>query len=125
MTRTVKVPVPKLATKSRNVKRYVLAVLRRQTLAKALHDAKAAESLAQAALTGGQKAQAERLLLEVGGLTPGGPPCDVCGWPMSAQERRAGFRVHDLCERPDTPDTVAEKARTARAVGEVYNLLRE
>lgn len=25
--------------------------------------------------------------------------CEVCGYPMSAQEYRAGFRTHDRCER--------------------------
>jgi hypothetical protein len=30
------------------------------------------------------------------------PPCDVCGRPMSAQERAAGYRVHDQCEKGAT-----------------------
>jgi hypothetical protein len=73
MTRTVKLPRPKLdETKSRNVRRYVRAVLAQRTLAATLTAARAEVALAEAALTGGQKAEAERLLKSLDGMPGGG-----------------------------------------------------
>jgi Tfp pilus assembly protein PilX len=60
---TVKLPKPDLAgVKSRNIKRYVRALLTYRRLQAATLDAKAAVAVAEAALRGGQRAEAERWL---------------------------------------------------------------
>lgn len=65
----VEVPEPTTRSRSRNVNRAVRAILTVQALKRALAEAAAAQAQAIAALTGGQKAEAERILREIGGGT--------------------------------------------------------
>lgn len=62
----VEVPDPATKSRSRNVKRAVRAVLTVHALKRAFADAVTAQTQAIAALTGGQRAEAERLLREMG-----------------------------------------------------------
>jgi phosphoserine phosphatase len=62
----VEVPEPTMKSRSRNVNRAVRAVLTVQAMKRALVEAMTAQTQAMAALTGGQKAEAERILRETG-----------------------------------------------------------
>ncbi len=62
----VEVPEPTTRSRSRNVNRAVRAVLTVQAMKRALAEAVTAQAQALAALTGGQKAEAERILREMG-----------------------------------------------------------
>ena len=62
----VEVPEPATKSRSRNVNWAVRAVLTVQAVKRALAEAVTAQTQARAALTGGQKAEAERILREMG-----------------------------------------------------------
>ena len=62
----VEIPEPATRSRSRNVNRAVRAVLTVRAMKRALADAVTAQAQAIAALTGGQKAEAERILRELG-----------------------------------------------------------
>ncbi len=100
----VRFPRPKLPTKSRNVKRYVLARLRTAALERALAEARAEQAVAFAALSGGQYGAAERVLRELDLNIPA-PNAETAKAPKAP--------------KADTPATVAAKAQAARAVGEL------
>ena len=63
---SVEIPEPATKSPSRNVNRAVRAVLTVQAMKRALAEAVTAQTQASAALTGGQKAEAERILREMG-----------------------------------------------------------
>jgi hypothetical protein len=62
----VEIPEPTIKSRSRNVNRAVRAVLTVRAMKRALAAAVTAQVQAVAALTGGQKAEAERILREIG-----------------------------------------------------------
>lgn len=62
----IEIPEPATRSRSRNVNRAVRAVLIVHAMKRALADAVTAQVQAVAALTGGQKAEAERILREMG-----------------------------------------------------------
>ena len=66
MRARVEISEPTTKSRSRNVNRAVRAVLTVKAMKRALTAAVTAQSQAIAALTGGQKAEAERILREVG-----------------------------------------------------------
>ena len=67
----VEVPEPATRSRSRHVNRAVRAVLTVKAMKRALAEAVTAQAQAIAALTGGQKAEAERNLREMGVSTTG------------------------------------------------------
>ena len=83
----VEVPEPALKSRSRNVNRAVRAVLTSHAMKRALAGAVAAQVQAIAALTGGQKAEAERILREMGVSTMPG-------------EKHIGSNAHALGNEP-------------------------
>lgn len=71
----IEIPEPGTKSRSRNVNRAVRAVLTVRAMKLALADAVTAQVHAVAALTGGQKAEADRILREVGvSTTPEAKP---------------------------------------------------
>jgi hypothetical protein len=62
----VEIPEPATRSRSRNVNRAVRAILTARAMKAALADAVTAQLQAIAALTGGQKAETERILREMG-----------------------------------------------------------
>jgi hypothetical protein len=62
----VEVPEPPTRSHSRNVNRAVRAALTARAMKRALADAVTGQAQAIAALTGGQKAEAERILRDMG-----------------------------------------------------------
>jgi len=83
----VEIPEPVTRSRSRNVNRAVRAVLTVQAMKRALGEAVTAHAQALAALTGGQKAEAERILREMGVST-------------LAVAKRAGEPAHALGDGP-------------------------
>ena len=71
----IEVPEPAIKSRSRNVNRAVRAVLTVQAMKRALAEAVTAQTQARAALTGGQKAEAERILREMGVSTTRADTC--------------------------------------------------
>ncbi len=101
----VRFPRPKLPTKSRNVKRYVLARLRTAALERASAEARADQAVAFGNLNGRMRTEADRVLRELDLYVPA-PKGEKPTAPKPPKAPRA-----------DTPATVAAKARTVRAVG--------
>jgi hypothetical protein len=62
----LEVPEPAARSRSRNVNRAVRAILTVQAMKRALAEAVTAQAQGIAALTGGQKGEAERILREMG-----------------------------------------------------------
>ena len=83
----VEIPEPATKSRSRNVNRAVRAILTVRAMKVALAEAVTAQMRAIAALTGGQKAEAERILREMGVSTvPAG--------------KRIGSNAHALGHEP-------------------------
>jgi len=71
----VEIPEPATRSRSRNVNRAVRAILTVRAMKVALAEAVTAQMRAIAALTGGQKAEAERILREMGVSTTRADTC--------------------------------------------------